>query len=80
MLASNPPGEDDAVDIANQAVRQRVASWYRWQNGNRLLIVGVDTQNLVRLAWLRWPVAGGSSRTSWRFAVYPYGKGAVEPT
>jgi uncharacterized Zn finger protein (UPF0148 family) len=73
--------EDAAVDIPNQAVQQGVTSWYRWQNGNTHLFVGVDTRTEVRLACLlQRSVWGHTRQTLWRFTVYPYGKGAVAPT
>jgi uncharacterized Zn finger protein (UPF0148 family) len=78
---NSPSDWDNAVDIANQVVRQGVASWYRWRNGNTLLFVGVNSKSEVRLACLLRQSAGGHTRqNAWRFAVYPYGKGAVAPT
>jgi hypothetical protein len=78
---SPPDNWDLAQDIPNQAVRQRVTSWYRWRNGNTHLFLGVDSRHEVRLACLlRRPAGDDPGVTAWHFAVYPFGKGAVEPT
>jgi hypothetical protein len=76
-----PSAWDNVDDLPNQEVRQGVTSWYRWQDGNTFLFVGVGRQNEVRIACLLRRLAqGGPGGASWRFTVDPYGKGAVEPT
>jgi hypothetical protein len=64
---------DKSEDVAWQAKRQKVASWYQWKRGDTRLFVGINTENKVRLACLAKDSSDEQKAgISWRYSVYPF--------